>query len=190
MTLPASTPTTQPGPRPAGNGFCASLPRRGGAHRTAAAFFPDDRLYVVPCSATKSRILASQPMPARDAYAGQLFRLCRAALEREGLKWCILSAHYGFIWPTTVIEWYDVKMTPVTEATVWDDCFGHITNRQFARLMTAQRVMVLGSRLYADAAAALLKRPVSAPVAGLPIGRMLAEIRRGHWLQIFGSTLN
>lgn len=134
-------------------------------------------LFVVPCSATKSRILRDgSPLPARDAYVGQSFRMARQRLEKSREKWCILSGHYGFLWPTTVIEYYDVKMEPVTEATVWDECFGFITNRQYAKLMTAERVVVLGSRLYANAASVLLKREVEAPLAGLPIGKMLQKL--------------
>jgi hypothetical protein len=68
-------------------------------------------------------------------------------------------------------------MTPVTKATVWDNCFGEINNRQYAKLMTADRVVVLGSRLYADAARILLDRDVDAPVAGLSIGRMLSALK-------------
>lgn len=142
-----------------------------------------DTLFVVPCSATKSRILqAGTPMPARDAYTGQAFRLARHQLERARLKWCILSGYYGFIWPSTIIEDYDVKMEPVDESTVWDECFGAINNRQYARLMTAERIVVLGSKLYADAATVLLRRPVEAPLVGLPIGRMLSALSQGSFL--------
>lgn len=139
-------------------------------------------LYVVPCSATKARTLAAGPMPARDAYTGQAFRLARHHLERARLKWCILSGYYGFIWPSTMIEHYDVKMEPVDDDTVWDECFGFITNRQYARLMNAERVVVLGSKLYADAASVLLRRHVEAPLVGLPIGKMLSELSRASWL--------
>lgn len=140
-------------------------------------------LYIVPCSATKSRILRDgTPLPARDAYTGQAFRIARRILEKAGAKWCILSGYYGFIWPSTVIENYDVKMAPVDEHTVWLECFGFITNRQYARLMTAERVVVLGSKLYADAAAALLRRPVESPLLGMPIGKMLAALSQGLFL--------
>jgi hypothetical protein len=142
---------------------------------------PDsESLFVVPCSATKSRILQDgTPLPARDAYTGQAFRMARQRLERAGAKWCILSGYYGFIWPSTVIENYDVKMEPVNESTVWDECFGAITNRQYARLMTAERIVVLGSKLYANAAAVLLHRQVEAPLVGLPIGKMLQRLANG-----------
>ena len=142
----------------------------------------DSTLYIVPCSATKSPILSEMPMRAGDAYAGQAFKMAKDCLQRMNRKWCILSGYYGFLWPDTVIENYDVKMEPVDEDTVWDDCFSHITNRQYARLMTADRIVVLGSRLYANSAAVLLNRPVEAPLAGLPIGKMLAELSRASWL--------
>ena len=133
-------------------------------------------LYVLPCSATKARTLAAAPMPARDAYTGQAFRMARHHLERLSLKYCILSGWYGFLWPDTKIEHYDVKMEPVTEDTCWDECFGFINDRQYGRLMTAERIVVLGSKLYSEAAAILLQRPVEAPLAGLSIGHMLAAI--------------
>jgi len=133
-------------------------------------------LFVVPCSATKSPVLKGQAMPARDAYTGQAFCMARRAMERDGCKWCILSGYYGFIWPTTVIENYDVKMEPVDEGTCWDNCFGAVNDRQYGRLMTADRIVVLGSRLYAQAAEVLLGRDVIAPYAGLPIGKMLQRL--------------
>lgn len=142
-------------------------------------------LFVVPCSSTKSRILQDgTPLPARDAYTGQAFRMARQRLERAGAKWCVLSGYYGFIWPSTVIENYDVKMEPVNDRTVWDECFGAITNRQYARLMTAKRVVVLGSKLYANAAAVLLRRKVEAPLVGLPIGKMLQQLSTGNFLNL------
>ena len=140
-------------------------------------------LFVVPCSATKSRILQDgTPLPARDAYTGQAFRMARHQLERAGAKWCILSGYYGFIWPTTVIENYDVKMEPVSESTAWHECFGAITNRQYASLMSAEQIVVLGSNLYANAASVLLHRKVTAPLAGLPIGKMLQKLAIGDFL--------
>ena len=63
-----------------------------------------------------------------------------------------------------------------TRTTYWEDCFEYITNRQYARLMTANRTVVLGSRLYCNASASLLNRIVEAPVSGLPIGKMLQAL--------------
>ncbi len=142
---------------------------------------PMSTLYIVPCSATKALALAAGPMPARDAYTGQAFRIARQHLERSKAKWCILSGFYGFLWPSTRIENYEAKMQPVTSETVWDECFGMLSDRQYGRLMSADSITVLGSRLYAEAAAALLRRPVDAPLAGLPIGKMLSQLSRASW---------
>lgn len=144
-------------------------------------------LYILPCSATKARTLEAGPLPARDAYTGQGFRKLREQLEREGLKWCILSAWYGFLWPDTPIEAYDVKMTPLKPGEPWDECFGMLTDRQYGRLNAATSVTVLGSKLYADAAEVLLRHTrfrgeVHRPLAGLPIGKMLQKIHRREWL--------
>jgi hypothetical protein len=139
-------------------------------------------IYILPCSATKARTLTVGPMPARDAYTGQAFRMARHHLERSKVKWCILSGFYGFLWPSTWIENYEAKMQSVTSETVWDECFGMLSDRQYGRLMSAESITVLGSRLYADAAAALLRRPVNAPLAGLPIGKMLSQLSSASWL--------
>jgi hypothetical protein len=133
-------------------------------------------LYVVPCSQTKHSHLKTETMAARDAYVGQAFRMLRAKMERAGAKWCILSGGYGFLWPDTRIEDYDCKMLPVTKYTYWDTAFDEIKQKQYGRLIAAQRVVVLGSRLYAENAANILDREVEAPFAGLPIGKMLRAI--------------
>jgi hypothetical protein len=39
--------------------------------------------------------------------------------------------------------------------------------------------VVLGSKLYANAAAVLLRRQVEAPLVGLPIGKMLQRLANG-----------
>ncbi len=138
-------------------------------------------LYIVPCSATKSRLLADGGrLPARDAYQGQSFKIARGRIEQAKAQWCILSAHYGFIWPSTIIEDYNVKMTPIKDGECWDECFGFINNRQYAKLMTAERYVCLGSRVYGNAAAHLLEKPVEMPVAGLPIGCMMRALKYMH----------
>lgn len=120
-------------------------------------------------------------MRAQEAYMGQAFRMAKEILIARRLKWCILSGYYGFLWPSTVIENYDMKMEPVTENTDWE-CFDMLNNRQYGKLLTADHVVVIGSRLYSDAATHLLQRTVDAPLAGLPIGRMLQKIMLREWI--------
>ena len=139
-------------------------------------------LFIIPCSATKSRLLISgNDLPAREAYMGQAFRFARNSVERKGYSYFILSAYYGLLQPGTVISNYNVKMTPLKPTDQWDEAFANITDKELRELRTADRVVCLGSRLYADAAAVLLGRPVEAPVAGLPIGRMLNALRGELW---------
>lgn len=139
-------------------------------------------VYIIACSARKSRLLESgSRLPAREAYMGQAFRFSRDAVERRGAPYFILSAHYGLLAPDSVIENYNVKMSPLSPGDQWDTCFDNVTDDQLHQLRAADRVVVLGSRLYADAAAVLLRRPVEAPLAGLPIGRMLNALRVGMW---------
>lgn len=76
-------------------------------------------IYILPCSATKARTLAAGPMPARDAYTGQAFRIARHHLERFKAKWCILSGGLGFLWPSTWIENYDAKMPAKIDPAEW-----------------------------------------------------------------------
>lgn len=116
---------------------------------------------------------------------GQCFRLARTVLEQAGARYCILSGWYGFLWPNSPVKWYDAKMPgdAATNLWQWDHAFEALSNRQFARLRMAARLICLGSRLYSDAAAAILGRPVEAPLAGLPIGRMMSEIKRGAFLK-------
>lgn len=139
-------------------------------------------LYVVPCSATKDPgLVPGFTMAARDAYTGQAFRMLRAQIEAAGLKWCILSGGLGFLWPSTEIETYDALMPDDIDPADWEP-FNALTNRQYGRLRTAERIVVLGSSRYAMAASRLLDgRCVEAPFAGLSIGRMLQAIKSGAW---------
>jgi len=139
-------------------------------------------VFIIACSARKSRLLESgSRLPAREAYMGQAFRFSRDAVERRGAPYFILSAHYGLLAPDSVIENYNVKMSPLSPDDQWDTCFDNVTDDQLHQLRTADRVVVLGSRLYANAAGVLLGRKVEAPLAGLPIGRMLNALRVGMW---------
>ena len=138
--------------------------------------------YIVACSQRKSRLLESgSRLPAREAYMGQAFRFSRDAVERKGRPWFILSGFYGLLAPDATIENYDHKMTPFKPGDQWDNCFEHVTDDQLDQLRGADRVVVLGSRLYAEAAEVMLGRPVECPLAGLPIGRMLNALRVGMW---------
>lgn len=46
---------------------------------------------------------------AGELYTGQLFRKGKAIAQASGIPFFILSAKYGFLKPTTVVETYDTK---------------------------------------------------------------------------------
>lgn len=138
-------------------------------------------LFVVSCSQRKTAALKAGPTQARDAYDGTAFKTARRLLENAGAKWCILSGYYGFLWPDTVIEYYDVKMDSNPERP-WEGEFDSIKQKQYGRLMSARRVVVLGSQLYARTAEVMLRRKVEAPLSGLPIGKALQKLSSGVWL--------
>jgi hypothetical protein len=145
-------------------------------------------LFVVSCSQRKTAALKTGPTPARDAYDGTAFKIARRLIENAGLKWCILSGYYGFLWPDTVIEYYDVKMDPDPDRP-WGGEFDSIKQKQYGRLMSARNVVLLGSRLYARTAEIMLCRSVVAPLAGLPIGKALRKLKEGEWLNLHNSPV-
>ncbi len=46
---------------------------------------------------------------AGDLYKGQIFLKGKDIATTHRVPYCILSAKYGLVWPTTVIETYDEK---------------------------------------------------------------------------------
>jgi hypothetical protein len=120
-------------------------------------------------------------MRADEAYTGQAFRMAKDALRKARARWFILSAWYGLIRPSTCIEHYDVKMTPIVPGDSWDEGFRYVTDKDLHLLRTSPAIC-LGSDLYANALEWMLERTVERPVAGLPIGRMLQALKAGHWI--------
>lgn len=139
-------------------------------------------LFVVACSQRKHLDLRHRTMAARDAYIGTGFRIARRQLETTREHWCILSGHYGFLWPDSLIEHYDEKIDPDPKRP-WAAPFDSLKQKQYGRLMSAKEIIVLGSRLYVESAAELLGRGVESPLVGLPIGRAL------HYLSKLDQTL-
>lgn len=65
------------------------------------------RVALVGCSGTK----LDRPAPARELYAGNLFKLSVRWVERRPFDaWAILSAKHGLVLPDEVIEPYDVML--------------------------------------------------------------------------------
>jgi hypothetical protein len=138
---------------------------------------------VVACSATKQKVAG--PVPAWHLYDGVAFRVLNRALR--GGTWpldldvVILSAKYGLIDPTTVIESYDEVMTEPHAAQLQ-----HGVHRRLNRLICGrgyQELLIFAGRTYLRA---IRLAPVWYPagleirVAPGPIGRKLGCLR--SWL--------
>jgi hypothetical protein len=137
-------------------------------------------VFVLACSATKTAQLRAGSCLARSAYAGQLFTMARDRIEAARHDYVILSGKYGFVSPLKGIAHYEQRIEPVRSPADMPHAFEHLVGDPTgAGLRCASRIIVIGGRLYAEAAAALLRRHVEAPIAGLPIGRMLQAIKRG-----------
>lgn len=138
-------------------------------------------LYIVPCSGTKSPDLMRGPMPAAKAYAGQAFRLAVEWLRASRQKWVILSARYGILYPGDLVEWYDERLSKMPQNGEWIGSLDAMPQKQYGRLMSYDRYVCLGGRLYVAHAAAVLERPVEGPLAGLSIGRQLQALKHQTW---------
>lgn len=138
-------------------------------------------MFVVACSGTKSpELIANGRALACNAYAGQLFRMARQQCNEARAAWCILSGKYGFVSPLAGIDYYEQRMQPVRGLEDMPHAFERLHGDPTGGgIRCASRIIVLGSALYANAAAALLRRHVEAPLAGLPIGRMLQRMAGG-----------
>ncbi|MFC1418665.1 DUF6884 domain-containing protein [Streptacidiphilus cavernicola] len=140
-----------------------------------ATDYPPD-LVVVACGSQK----APGPMPARDLYQSTTFRLARAAAERLAPRhgWYVLSARHGLIHPDTVTHPYDQRITfpgAITAEQVR-------TQARDLGLLTAERCVLLGPHLYAQAARQAWPRLI-APAEGQPVGYMnqtYKDIRDGR----------
>ena len=134
---------------------------------------PFTRLFVIACSKSKSPDLLDSPMPAREAYRGIVFRKAVAVLERENLTWCILSAKYGFIWPETIIEFYDQRIRPArVNTTTLEQATRLLEESQLQMLRASDEIVVIGGKDYAENVARLLCRKVKVPFKGMAYVQM------------------
>lgn len=125
-----------------------------------------DRPPIVVIQCGKAKL--DRPAPARDLYISQPFRMARAAVERDGRPWLILSARHGLVSPDHLLAPYDRTL----------NSRGHkeLLARWIAGHNPPRRVESWCGRNYADvlrwAGVALTD-----PLEGLRIGERLAWFR-------------
>lgn len=126
-------------------------------------------IVVIGCGAAK----LDHAAPAAELYTGQHFRVCRSTAEALAAPgcWFILSARYGLVEPTAVLEPYDLILGQ-PGAVQWP-----LVRRQALRLgVYGDRVTALCGAAYADLLFHVF-RDVRRPLAGLGIGQQRGMMR-------------
>jgi hypothetical protein len=129
---------------------------------------------LVACCQSKLRV----PAPACDLYTSPLFRAARNYAEwRYGHeRWFILSAKYGFVDPSTVLEPYDFSLRQLSAAAraAWSRRVGDELAERFAATTV---LWIHAGAAYCQAVRHAATHPIETPVAGLRIGQQLAWYR-------------
>ncbi|GAB1646877.1 DUF6884 domain-containing protein [Krasilnikovia sp. MM14-A1259] len=137
------------------------------AERAAAA---DPReVVVIPCGSRK----LDRPAPAGEMYVGSYHRACARAAATRGGRVLIISAKFGLLDPSTVIEPYDLRMGQRGSVTAKQ------VREQAARLgvLDAPRVTVMAGRAYVALASQAWGRNVEQPLGGTRgIGQQMARL--------------
>jgi hypothetical protein len=123
---------------------------------------------LVACCATK----ASKACAAKDLYVSPLFRMSRQWLERQGVPWLILSAKYGLLDPSRIVEPYNLTLSQLTrqQRQQWSK---HV-HQQITMTAGDATLLVLAGSLYLGATKGFR---VIDPLQGLPIGRRLQRLK-------------
>ena len=134
-------------------------------------------LYLVSCVSRKG----SAPAPAKDLYQSDWFSKARAWVQQTGRPWFILSAKYGLVHPAAVIAPYEKTLNkmPAAERRAWAAA---TIKQPEPHLDGVESVVFLAGQRYREHLALPLQSrgiAVSAPMAGLVIGRQLAWLKAG-----------
>lgn len=127
-----------------------------------------ERIGLVACCGRK---LEGQH-PAQDIYVSALFRKSRAWVLQHCDQWFILSAKYGLVVPSQVIETYDVTLNamPAAERRAW----AARVRKELEPFAGATIVALAGERY----CAALHGLRVERPLQGMGIGQQLGWLTR------------
>jgi hypothetical protein len=123
---------------------------------------------LVACCATK----ADKACAAKDLYVSPLFRMSRQWIERQGVLWFILSAKYGLLDPSRIVEPYNLTLSQLTrqQRQQWSR---HV-HQQIVMAVGDATLLVLAGSLYLGATKGFR---VIDPLQGLPIGRRLQRLK-------------
>jgi len=136
-------------------------------------------LVIVPCGKKKiwSKLVHPKKVPAKDAYIGSYFRLCKLYAEKFSDKWVIFSGKYGIIEPNTPIENYDDKLV----YRKMDKGFYYRIKKQLGELLTDCDIVIsLCGRDYYKVIEEVVGDDgvkVYDPLSGLKIGMRMKKLK-------------
>jgi Family of unknown function (DUF6884) len=138
----------------------------------------NNSLVIVPCGRKKiwDEHPQAGPTEANHAYQSGLFRLHREWAIKQGGKWLILSAKYGFIWPDFIISGpYNVSFTDKTSGVIGLDRL----KAQVLEMDLDQYIPIvgLGGKEYRNMITKAFQVPVRFPFTGLPIGKLMQALK-------------
>ena len=131
---------------------------------------------LVSCASKK----LSHPAEARDLYVSSLFAKSRGFSERYCDLWFILSAKYGLVEPTQIIQPYEETLNTKSRRArnEWAEL---VWASLRPKLKPGDRVTVLAGAKYREALVPRIQEygsHVDVPMTGLGIGRQLQWLTR------------
>jgi len=132
------------------------------------------RLYLVSCVSKKH----PAPTPANQFYISPWFKAVRRYVEAREGPWFVLSARYGLVAPTQILEPYDETLNKmrIADRRAW----ASRVMTQMEQFMPSARTVVLFAGLcYREFLTDYLKErsTVEVPMLGLTIGRQLQWLK-------------
>ena len=120
------------------------------------------------------------PLPAGELYISPWFKKASTYAESIADEWYILSAKYGLLSPTTIIEPYDETLNnmPANERRSWAE---KVLFDLRQKVDPSDNVVVLASVKYREHLIAPLRNigcEVEIPMEGLGIGKQLQWLSR------------
>ena len=137
---------------------------------------PKRHLYLVACVSKKQAV----PLPAHELYCSVWFKKACTYVKQKQAPWFILSAKYGLLEPTRVIQPYDktlIKMS-VNERRKWAT---RVAKGLSQICQKGDRITILAGKLYRVDLIPYLKAmdcKVEIPMFGLSIGKQLQWLTR------------
>jgi hypothetical protein len=138
--------------------------------------YTDQDLVLVACVAAKQ----AAPAPARELYISDWFRKARRHVESAGVRWSILSAQYGLVRPTEVLNPYErtLNTMSVSDRRAWA---ASVWSEIESQLSGTRRVVFFAGQRYREFLVERLGElgvQVDIPLEGLRIGEQLSWFSR------------